>query len=99
VKDLKIEILGSGGALYVDGSHNRTFELYTGEKGTFPDMLVPPFGPRLTGFVLDAVAHFVDAIVEERPVLATGRDGLENTRTIAAMIDAANRGVAVEFGA
>jgi predicted dehydrogenase len=97
VKDLKIELLGSVGALYVDGSHNRTFELYTGEKGTFPDMLVPPFGPRLTGFVLDGVAHFVDAIVEGKPVLATGREGLENTRAVAAMIDAANRGVAIEM--
>jgi predicted dehydrogenase len=97
VKDLKIEILGSEGALYVDGSHNRTFELYTADKGTFPDMMVPPFGPRLTGFVLDAVAHFVDAVTEGKPVLATGREGLENTRIVAAMIDAANKGEAVEL--
>ena len=95
VKDLKIEVLGSAGALYVDGSHNRTFELYTADKGTFPDMMVPPFGPRLTGFVLDAVAHFVEAVTEGKPVLATGREGLDNTRTVAAMIDAANRGEAV----
>ena len=60
VKDLKLEFLGSKGAAYIDGSHNRTMELYTAEKGAFPDMLVPPFGPHLTGFVLDAVVHFVD---------------------------------------
>jgi predicted dehydrogenase len=97
VKDLKIEVLGSAGALYVDGSHNRTFELYTADKGTFPDMMVPPFGPRLTGFVLDAVAHFVEAVTEGKPVLASGREGLDNTRTVAAMIEAANKGKAVKL--
>ncbi len=97
VKDLKIEILGSEGALYVDGSHNRTLELYTAAKGTFPDMLVPPFGPHLTGFVLDAVAHFVDSVTDGRPLLATGREGLENTRLITAMIAAAGTGRAVDL--
>jgi hypothetical protein len=97
VKDLKIEILGSEGALYVDGSHNRTLELYTAAKGTFPDMLVPPFGPHLTGFVLDAVAHFVDSVTDGRPLLATGQEGLENTRLITAMIAAAGTGRAVDL--
>ena len=95
VKDLKLELLGSEGAAYIDGSHNRTMELYTGEKGSFPDMLVPPFGPHLTGFVLDAVVHFIDAVTTGKPVLATGEDGLANTRIIAAMSAAANSGTAV----
>jgi predicted dehydrogenase len=95
VKDLKIEILGSDGALYIDGSHNRVMELYTAAKGAFPDMLVPPFGPHLTGFVLDAVVHFIAAVTQGKPVLATGREGLANTRIIAAMIEAANSGRSV----
>ena len=95
VKDLKLEFLGSKGAAYVDGSHNRAMELYTAEKGAFQDLLAPPFGPHLTGFILDAVAHFVDAVTLGRPVLATGREGLANTRVIAAMIEVANSGVAV----
>ena len=95
VKDLKLELLGSKGAAYIDGSHNRTMELYTAEKGAFPDMLVPPFGPHLTGFVLDAVVHFVAAVTEGKPVLATGADGLVNTKVIAAMVEAANTGKAV----
>jgi predicted dehydrogenase len=98
VKDLKLEILGSEGAVYVDGSTNRTMELYTPAKGAFPDMLVPPFGPHLTGFVLDAVAHFVDAVVEGKPVLATLREGLANTRVVAAIAAAANSGTAVKLG-
>ena len=92
VKDLKIELLGSEGAINIDGSHNRTMELYTSRKGTFPDMLVPPFGPHLTGFVLDAVVHFIEAVIDDRPVLATGEEGLENTKVISALIEAARLG-------
>ena len=95
VKDLKLEFLGSKGAAYIDGSHNRAMELYTSEKGVFPDMLVPPFGQHLTGFVLDAAVHSLDAVTLGKPVLATGEEGLANTRIIAAMIEAANSGRAV----
>lgn len=96
-KDLKLEILGSEGAINIDGSHNRMMELYTPEKGAFQDMVVPPFGPHLTGFVLDAVVHFIEAVVNGKEVLATGEDGLINTRIISAMIDAADSGRRVDL--
>lgn len=97
VKDLKVEILGSKGAINIDGSHNRMMELYTPEKGAFQDMVVPPFGPHLTGFVLDAVAHFVESVVNGKELLATGEDGLNNTRIISAMLDAADSGQRVRL--
>lgn len=97
VKDLKLEILGSDGAINIDGSHNRMMELYTSQKGAFQDMVVPPFGPHLTGFVLDAVVHFIEAVVNGKPLLATGEDGLDNTRIISAMIEAADTGRRVDF--
>jgi predicted dehydrogenase len=97
VKDLKLEILGAKGAIYIDGSHNRIMELYTPEKGTFPDQLVPPVGEHLTGFVLDAVAYFVDAVVAGRPVLATPREGLANTRIIHAILESAAKRMPVEI--
>lgn len=97
VKDLKLEILGSKGAIYIDGSHNRIMELYTPDKGSFPDQLVPPVGEHLTGFVLDAVAYFVDAVVAGKPVLAGPREGLANTRIIHAILDSAARRLPVEI--
>jgi predicted dehydrogenase len=97
VKDLKVEILGSAGALRIDGSHNRVVELFTDARGNYPDMLVPPFGPHLTGFVLDSIVHFIEAITEGKPVLATAREGLANVRIIAAMNEAANCGQALEL--
>jgi hypothetical protein len=83
------------GALRIDGLHNRVVELFTETKGSYPDVLVPPFGPHLTGFVLDAIVHFIEAVTEGKPVLANGPEGLDNVRIIAAMNEAANLGRAV----
>lgn len=95
VKDLKLEILGSAGAINVDGSHNRALEIYTAEKAAFPDLLAPPTGAHLTGFVLDSIAYFVDAVTRGAPVLATGEDGLATTRVICAILDSVARGAPV----
>jgi predicted dehydrogenase len=89
VKDLKLEILGSAGAINVDGSHNRALEIYSAEKAAFPDLLAPPTGAHLTGFVLDSIAYFVDAVVRDAPVLATGADGIAATRIICAILESA----------
>jgi predicted dehydrogenase len=96
-KDMKFEILGSKGALYVDTSHNRALEIYSAEKATFPDLLAPPLGEHLTGFILDSIAHFVDAVTMGKPVLATGEDGIRNTRIIRAIMESAERGEAIEL--
>jgi len=92
VKDLKLEILGSEGALYVDASHNRALEIYSENKATYPDLLAPPTGNHLTGFVLDSIAYFVDSVTQNTPVLATGEDGLTVTKIICAILDSAERG-------
>lgn len=92
VKDLKLEILGSTGAINIDGSHNRTIELYTAERASFPDMLAPPTGAHLTGFVLDSIAYFVDAVVRGAPVLASGADGVATTKIICAILESAQTG-------
>jgi predicted dehydrogenase len=97
VKDLKLEILGSQGAINIDGSHNRTLEIYTAEKAAFPDLLAPPTGAHLTGFVLDSIAYFVDAIVRDAPVLASGEDGVAATRIICAILESAETGQPVSL--
>jgi predicted dehydrogenase len=92
VKDLKLEILGGAGAINVDASHNRALEIYTAERAVFPDLLASPTGAHLTGFVLDSIAYFVDAIVHDAPVLATGEDGVATTRIICAILESAAQG-------
>ena len=90
-----MEILGSKGAIIIDGSHNRGLEIYTEDKGSFPDLLAPPTGVHLTGFVLDAIAYFVDAITQDGAVLASGEDGVEATRIICAILEFAESGAPV----
>jgi predicted dehydrogenase len=97
VKDLKMEILGSQGAIHIDGSHNRSLEVYTKEKGVFPDLLAPPTGDHLTGFILDAIAYFVDAVTLGTPVLANGEDGLAATKVICAILESAEKGMPVNL--
>jgi predicted dehydrogenase len=92
VKDLKLEILGSRGAINIDASHNRALEIYSADKATFPDLLAPPTGVHMTGFILDSIAYFVDAIVQGTPVLASGEDGVATTRIICAMLESIEQG-------
>jgi predicted dehydrogenase len=96
VKDLKMEILGSRGAINIDGSHNRTLELY-GERATWPDLLAPPTGPHLTGFVLDSIVHFVDCVTSGAAPIATGADGVAVTRILCAIEESAQSGQPVEL--
>jgi predicted dehydrogenase len=95
VKDLKLEILGSKGSINIDGSHNRTLELYSAERAAFPDLLAPPTGEHLTGFVLDSISYFVDAVTLGAPLLATGADGLAVTKILCAIEASAASGMPV----
>jgi predicted dehydrogenase len=90
-KDLKFEILGSKGAVQIDTSHNRTVEIYT-DTVDYPDVLALPYGPRLTGFVMDAIAQFVDAVHERDSVLATGEEGLQVTAVLCGILDSIKSG-------
>jgi predicted dehydrogenase len=97
VKDLKLEILGSAGQINSDGSHNRLLELYSAERAAFPDLLAPPTGEHLTGFVLDSIAYFVDMLTQGAPPLATGADGIAVTRILCAIEESARHGMPVEL--
>jgi len=84
--DLKCEIVGSKGAIYFDGSHNRTLEKYTESSASYPDFLVMPevYG-RPQGFAADSIRHFIECVLQDREPIVTGRDGLEVTRVVCAI--------------
>lgn len=91
-KDLKFEVLGSEGAVYVDTSHNRTVEIFGSDRVENPDMLALPYSPRLTGFILDSIAQFVDAAAGRAPVLATGEEGVQVTAVLCAILESIDSG-------
>lgn len=81
--DLKCEIIGSEGALYVDGSSHRTVERYAGGKASFPDVLVMPDVQGMQmGFAAESIRHFIDCVADDRQPLVSGEDGLKVTELI-----------------
>ena len=96
--DLKCEIVGSKGALYVDGSHHRTLERYTESEASYPDVLVMPiiFGEQ-KGFAVESIRHFIDCVLHDREPRVTGEDGLTVTKIIQAVEESVRSGVPVEL--
>ncbi len=86
IVDVKCEVVGDSGALYVDQSHNRALEKYTLAGGSYPDVFVMPtiYGVQ-AGFAAESIHHFVSAALDDAPLLVTGRDGLIVTKIICAI--------------
>jgi predicted dehydrogenase len=102
--DHKVEILGSRGAVYLDPTHNRAFEKYSPDttagfpNSSYEDMLISPeiYG-RQMGFAVESIHHFAGCIEHGRQPLASGADGLLNTRVILAAEESASSGMPVEI--
>lgn len=86
IVDVKCEVVGEKGALYVDQSHNRAIEKYTESEGVYPDVFVLPsiYGVQ-QGFAAESIRYFAECLREGRKPMVTGRDGLEATRVICAI--------------
>lgn len=100
VFNFKMEILGNQGALYINTSDNRIVEKYTRESVSLPDVLgftLDANSARMSGFVLEAIARFVDAVVHDQPVLATGREAALVTRVLCAIEESARLGIPIDL--
>ncbi len=102
--DHKVEILGSRGAVYLDPTHNRAFEKYSPStvggfpNPSYPDMLISPeiYGKQM-GFAVESIHHFTECIEQGKQPLASGADGLLNTRLILAAEESARIGLPVKL--
>ena len=100
--DHKCEILGTRGAIYLDPTHNGSFAKYSPQtiagfpNPSWPDMFISPeiYG-RQRGFAVESIYHFVECIRDTERPLATGMDGLLNTRLILAAEKSAQLGMPV----
>lgn len=99
VYDFKLELLGSEGAIYINPSHHGALELHAKGNFSYGDVLgVTTAGhQRVGGFVLEAIARFVDAVLYDQPVIATGEDGLEAARVASAIERSAELGQPVNL--
>jgi predicted dehydrogenase len=102
--DHKCEILGTKGAIYLDPTHNRSYAQYSPQTTqgfpflSYPDMIISPeiYGKQM-GFAVESMHHFVDCIRNSTPPLATGMDGLLNTKLILAAEQSASTGQPVDL--
>ncbi len=96
--DLKGEIVGSNGAIHIDGSHHRAVQLYTENEAAYPDVFVMPqiYGKQ-QGFAAESIRHFVDCVLHDTEPRVNGRDGLEVTKVICAVEKSVNSGSPVEL--
>ena len=95
VFNFKMEVLGSDGVLYINTSDHRVVEMYTRDSVSLPDVLgfsLDADSARLSGFVLEAIARFVDAVVDDKPALATGAEAALVTRVLCAIEESAATG-------
>jgi predicted dehydrogenase len=101
VFDFRAEVVGEKGSLAIDTAQNGTFRKYVGQGLRTGDMLgvTPAAGGRIGGFVMEAIARFVDSVTDGAPLLADAADGLAVTRVLVAIEEAAKSGRAVSIGA
>lgn len=96
-----MQLIGSKGSMYVNTSDNRTVEKYTPDSVSLPDMLgfsLDEFSSsRMSGFVLEAIAQFVDAVVDDKLVLVSGEEAAIVTRVLTAIEESAQTGHPVEL--
>lgn len=98
IVDVKCELVGTEGALYVDQSHNRALEKYTHEGGEYPDVFVlPTIYGRQMGFAAESIQHFIDSIAGGEAPRVTGNDGLVVTKIICAIEESVASGQPVDI--
>ncbi|WEK51675.1 MAG: Gfo/Idh/MocA family oxidoreductase [Candidatus Kaistia colombiensis] len=97
IVDFKIEIVGDKGMVQVEPTQAGPFRKFTGPGLRTADLfgVTPAAGGRIGGFVMEAIARFIDAVATDAPVIADTRDGLQVTRVLAAIEKAAATGTTV----
>lgn len=99
IVDCRIDIVGEKGAVEAYPTMNDVVKKYVGNGLRGADVIgvTPTAGGRIGGFVTEAIARFVDAVVLDAPVLADARDGFMVTRVLAAIEESAKTGKTITF--
>ena len=96
--DLKMELFGSEGSLYIDMGTPRVLQKYTPAGATYPDLAVRPLiHGRPQGFGLESIRHFARCVTSGESPLVSLEDAVENVRIVEAMHRSAELGQPVEL--
>ena len=94
--DSKFQLICTKGYVNVDPLMPMHVKATAEEYGQ-PGYLAGDVMGKPTGFVRSAIQHFVESVLEDRDPLVTGEDGLAITRTLCAVVEAAETGEGVEL--
>lgn len=98
IVDLKCELVGSKGAMYIDSSHHRAVEKQT-DKARYLDAFVgTEVFSKPTGFGTSSIRHFAESVIAGEKPIVDGIDGLAVTRLILKMQASAQSGQPVKVG-
>jgi predicted dehydrogenase len=96
--DLKCEIVGSLGTVYVDGSHHRILQRYTQDEASYPDVFVCPIVyEKPMGFAAESIRYFADCITSGQVPMVGAEDGLKATRVLCAIQQSVREGQPIEL--
>ena len=97
VFDMKCQVQGSLGTVFIDPSSNQTMVIEAPNKYTYGDVLgAPLIHGKYRGFLTESIAHFRDCVINDREPLVPGEVGLEVTRVLCAIEESAASGRPVE---
>ncbi|MBD3181520.1 hypothetical protein GF312_04455 [Candidatus Poribacteria bacterium] len=83
--DAVVEIMGTEGTLFIDGS-GQAVEIYSDTESECPDVMYTPelYGMK-TGILRDEINHFVDCIKYDKNPAVTGEDGRAAVEVVRAL--------------
>ncbi len=91
--DLKCQLIGSNGVIYIDTSHHRMMQKYTATEARYPDMTARPIiHGRQIGFATESIRHFLDCVASGKTPLVGADEGMKVTRIICAIEQSAREG-------
>jgi predicted dehydrogenase len=82
--DARVEIVGTGGAVYVDVNGEGLTEVDSEKLGRADTFYASELHGRLTGIIRDEIEHFVTCVLEDREPLIPGEEALNAVRVVAA---------------
>ena len=93
--DRSIEVLGKKGSLKIDFMH-QPLSIHSDKGFSIADSVTwPRINNQLSGALINEVNHFIDSVIENKPVLTSGKAGLLAIRIANAAKQAAQSGQAV----
>jgi predicted dehydrogenase len=95
--DLRLEVLGTKGAVFVQ-MYDRGLEVHSPEGLVRPDtILMPSVREHITGILRDEVYHFLECVLQDRQPAVSGEDGLAALKIALALTESLHTGMPVEL--